>query len=141
MKYFWLYFLVVILQLTSFAKAEVYKWTDDKGVVHYGDQPHDRKATLFVPHQSNNIFTPKKVEELAENKNNSLSSTQSNPEKLMRTTADTKRCEYLRSRLQIFNQVGRLAIMSPEGKRNYLSDQQRGDQLAQLKKEVEMLCQ
>lgn len=37
--------LIVSLGMTAQVTAgDIFKWTDDKGVVHYSDRPHDSKA-------------------------------------------------------------------------------------------------
>jgi hypothetical protein len=36
--------------------------------------------------------------------------------------------------VQIYQQAGRLAIMSPQGKRTYVDDKQRQQQISKLKK-------
>lgn len=37
--------MIAYIWLTPFAHAEVYKWTDENGRVHYGDRPSEKQAT------------------------------------------------------------------------------------------------
>lgn len=40
--------LALLLLTGAVSAAEVYKWTDDKGRVHYGDRPHQSAEKLNV---------------------------------------------------------------------------------------------
>lgn len=42
-----LFFLLVVFSFPIFVSAQVYKWTDENGVVHYGDQEPDASHEQF----------------------------------------------------------------------------------------------
>lgn len=42
-------FILISLIWSLAAAATVYKWVDEKGVVHYSDQPHENAQKLTVP--------------------------------------------------------------------------------------------
>lgn len=54
--------LAVLLMSTIFAShAEVYKWTDSQGVIHFSDSPHDGAETVKLPQsQTYSPSTPQK---------------------------------------------------------------------------------
>lgn len=58
---------LLLLFLTGFAlagAAEVYRWTDAEGVVHFGDQPVKGAETIKVPPMQ--VISPLPVEQLRE---------------------------------------------------------------------------
>lgn len=62
-----LWILILLLMVSSPLFAAVYKWTDENGKVHYGDQPGRKNAqSVNVPKPSPSI-SPAQTDEPAEN--------------------------------------------------------------------------
>ncbi|QSX38343.1 glutaredoxin family protein [Shewanella sedimentimangrovi] len=59
---FLLYVFTVVLLSAPLVclKAEVYKWTDDKGVVHYGDQPPNVEEPKVADINQSSVVTAQK---------------------------------------------------------------------------------
>ena len=50
------YLLALLLILPGIVLAEIYKWTDESGKVHYSDQPHPEGEAETVSVENQNIF-------------------------------------------------------------------------------------
>ncbi|MGQ0586245.1 MAG: DUF4124 domain-containing protein [Gammaproteobacteria bacterium] len=50
--------LVLLLSVTAASAAEVYKWKDKDGRVHYGDKPKDQPADSVIIESSSGSGTP-----------------------------------------------------------------------------------
>jgi len=54
--------------------------------------------------------------------------------------ANDKRCESLRSRAQVYGQVGRIATVDAKGERHFMDDSEREARVAQLNAEIARSC-
>ncbi|HBD9376048.1 TPA: DUF4124 domain-containing protein, partial [Legionella pneumophila] len=66
MKYFNMIVIVLFLVFTGMCFGEIYKWTDDKGVVHFGDHPGSNASP------SEKIYNVKNSGTHSQSKNNNL---------------------------------------------------------------------
>lgn len=41
--------IIFIVFLSTFACAEIYKWVDENGRIHFSDKPQNPKAEYYVP--------------------------------------------------------------------------------------------
>lgn len=87
------YMLVILLVLAGAVSAEVYKWTDDAGQVHFSDKPHDEKAEKITL----KTYPPKSTDESTdEKKTNPVSS------KMQVTMYATSWCGYCKKAREYF---------------------------------------
>jgi hypothetical protein len=40
---------VVLMSIVCVSYAQIYKWTDSQGVIHFSDTPHDGAQKLNIP--------------------------------------------------------------------------------------------
>jgi Domain of unknown function (DUF4124) len=53
----WTWFLIAVLAASAARAAVIWKWTDDKGVVHYSDQPVPGAEKIITSGRSNQGLT------------------------------------------------------------------------------------
>ena len=119
------------------AAAELYKWTDDKGIVHYSDTPpaRDGKASQRVRLTGTESPTADPAAETAKQ----TSGDGSVPVASVEAQDKRKRvCDQERSTLELLQGNGPLADVA-SGKP--LADKERAERLATAQRTVAMYCQ
>ncbi len=131
---------------------EVYKWTDKKGAVHYGEfppgsGPSKTIQTPAAPQPAADADTPtddapgdkqkQALEGMSEDRiKKKEAKEKANKEKL----EATKRCNTAKGNLAIFEDGGRIQQAGPDGKLHVLTDAEIKTGLADARKTVEKLC-
>lgn len=136
-------FCIVSGLLTLNANAQIYTWTDKDGKVHYSDKPvEDEQVSTITPVVNNNIS--KSVSNHSQWQKEYYNKKQNDAKKSQeqqKSNAERERnCAQAKSRLAIYDQGGRIYIMSPEGERDYQSDAQMTAKKKQLTKLVNSNC-
>lgn len=147
-KYIVLFAFVISQTYTMSVNAGIYKWTDENGNVHFGDQPVNQdnatelhiqtdNKTGFVNSSGNNKEREYLLKKIADEK-------EADAEKSKKkAAADKKRqklCNSYRSRFQRHIQSNRTFTMSPDGERTYLTDKQRAARKQELSNGVAKYC-
>ncbi len=130
--------LVASSSLAFNSSAEIYTWTDKNGKVHFSDKPiSDEKVTVIKPKENSNIANT-----VIQNSQWQQDYNKAKQAKTEQTQKDEKQarknkgyCDRLKSQIAIYDQGGRLYVMSPSGERNY----QNETQLAAKKKKYTKL--
>lgn len=123
--------------------AEIYTWTDKNGKVHFSDKPiSDEKVTTIKPRENNNISKAVGT--------NSQWQQDYNKTKQAKAKEDQKNakqkqknkgyCNQLKSELALYEQGGRLYLMSADGERNYQSEEQLTAQKKRFTKLIKQNC-
>lgn len=140
-------FLILALGLPLTAAADVYKWTDASGHVHYSDQPPSDKANALkgVPTQPDQGLAAQRDladKELAYKKRqDDAAKAKAKADKDAETARIRQQnCERARSNLAAMNENRRLYTTGPDGQRNYMSEQQLADTRAMSEKAVAENC-
>lgn len=141
-------YLLVLLITALPVNAGIYKWTDEHGNVHFGDQPINNqsatelnirvnKKTGVTNTSGNNKDREDLLKQIAEDK-------EAKAEKKKKRIAANKKkrgmCNTYKSEYQNQIQSNRLYRMSPDGERTYLSDKGRAARLKKLKKGMAKYC-
>jgi hypothetical protein len=120
--------LLVASSVLSFnAIAEIYTWTDANGKVHFSDQPiDDEKVTTITPQKDINIAnTVNQNTQWQQDYDKSKQAKVEHDQKQAQLVQKKKGyCDELKRQLAIYQQGGRLYIMSVGGERSYQSDEQ-----------------
>jgi hypothetical protein len=123
--------------------AEIYTWTDKNGKVHFSDKPiSNEKVTTIKPRENNNISKAVST--------NSQWQQDYNKTKQVKAKEDQKNakqkqknkgyCNQLKSELALYEQGGRLYLMSADGERNYQSEEQLTAQKKRFTKLIKQNC-
>ena len=128
---------------TFSASSKIYTWVDEDGKVHFSDQPvEDQDVSTITPETNNNISKPVSNNSQWQQDYNKTKQTKIEQEQKQseQTAKKNKLCAQAKSEFAIFNQGGRIYIMSPEGKRDFQSDKQMAAKKAQLSKLIKKHC-
>jgi len=139
--------IVALLQFNASAQAEVYRWVDEAGKVHFGDrQPEavkDREKIEEISEslgrsnidssrkdreQLNNIFARESEQERQYDKKSKNSDYGNN----------SKRCEQARYELDMYD--GRMALVDKNGNDLKLSEKDRKQRALQAREDVDSYC-
>lgn len=142
--------LLIILFLASVAQADVYKWTDANGQVHYGDQPKtpsqadSQKMEINEDYNAQDILPAdrkekrKKLLEVIEEerkKDKELAEKKAKKEaKLVR------QCHEAKDRLQHFYRARSLYDLDKDGNRVTLPSSAKDRAISQLEKQIAEHC-
>lgn len=130
------------------APAEVYKWTDAEGRVHFGDRPPQAGAeTVPMPEATDSpAATP---EERLEKQRKLLHAFEEErrqkrdaQEQARQEQAERQRnCVLARDNLQSHERASGIYRLGPDGERIFLDEAQREQSLAQARAAVEQWCE
>lgn len=148
-------FLLVLLLLTlPFAAfAEMYRWVDGQGRVHYSDQPPPKGAksssTVAAPpppsYSPSGEGTQAKTWQEKDAEFRQRQSAQAEAQaKKEKEEADAKQkkqnCEIARKQLQILESGQRVSDVNPQGEREYLDDAARKKAIEDARRTVDTWC-
>ncbi|KRE85415.1 hypothetical protein ASG75_07420 [Rhodanobacter sp. Soil772] len=130
---------VALLLLAPLAVAQVYKWTDASGTVHYSEAP-PAQGTKF-----SKVTTTGTVEPLAAPASSETADRREAPAEPAKPVADTpenrsKMCDALKANLAALQGSGPVT-MQQDGKTVALDDAQRKQQTASAQAQYDQFCQ
>lgn len=148
MRFSFIYLFLTFLAVPNLLKAEVYKWVDEDGKVHFSDKPKSKNAKKF-------IYKPKTIDqETFKNNNTKKSKTkQSSPDELeikrqqqfdtynkSNTEKQKRYCREAKEDLEITKTSQLLYNYDKNGKRYFLDEKQRKEVLEKKKSLVKKWC-
>jgi hypothetical protein len=140
-------FSIVLLVASSYlsfnSSAEIYTWTDKDGKVHFSDKPiNDEKVTTIKPRENNNISkTVSSNSQWQQDYNKTKQAKAKERQKNAQQKQKNKGyCNQLKSELALYEQGGRLYLMSADGERSYQSEEQLAAQKKQFAKLIKQNC-
>lgn len=144
-------FILPLLLITE-SHAEIYKWVDAEGNVHYGQQrPHDADAQkLDIQQEPTTTFHSGKKEPVKEDDTPQDGEQQpadepaAQEEKKVETPAEKKQrleaCARAKKSLATMESIGRIRSKDAEGNYTYLSQQQKEAQMKQARDLIKKYC-
>lgn len=143
--------LILPLLLTGESSAEIYKWVDAEGNVHYAQQrPNDADAErLDIQQEPTTTFRsgtnkPVKTEETARDSEQPAEEPAAQEEKKVETPAEKKQrlaaCAKARKALTTMKSVGRIRSKDADGNYSYLSQQQKEAKMKQARDLIKKYC-
>ncbi len=135
--------LCLLIQTPSF--AGVYKWVDENGQVHYGEQPvgTDAEKVKIRHNETTKPRAMKKAEDGTAKDGDKEKTAEVEPEmKEVPVPKKEKRklCNEAKSDIASINSRGRMREISKDGEYTYLSEEQRQQRLAAAKKKQREYC-
>ena len=132
----------LLYQTSSY--ADVYKWTDGQGVIHYSDQPNKPDAEKLTI-QQNTTTTPRAVKtdkETDEDKTTETATTEPTEpvEKKIPVAEKRKLCKEAKSDITAISSRGRMREVNAKGEYVYLSEKQRQQRISAAKKKQSKYC-
>jgi hypothetical protein len=148
MKKRFLIILTVLIACGATA-AEVYKWTDANGVVHYSDAPNNQAAKIVeiptAPVTTTNTSPAEQPPTATSTPSTSLNTT-STAEEQKQAIAMQKQneayCEQAKANLSLLQETGRrVYTVTPKGEYIYFNDEQRATEVKKTQEQIKMFCQ
>lgn len=148
MKNWRLAVVLVLVGLYEPGYAEIYKWVDEQGQVHYGDKPHAQAESMHVEGQEEPANAPPDEAARRERQQRVLKSMQTERERKQALREQARaaaqeagqRCAEARQRLTEITGAGFLYRKNAEGERVIFTDEERSQATAQAEAAVEHYC-
>jgi len=137
---------ILLMSCAGAAAGEIYKCTDARGKVHYGDRPCGDNASVFVPKgappadagvDQRRQKTQRLLDALQEERRQAQ-----HAELEQRVEAEKRRlnCQRARDRLRQFSEASALYHVDEEGNRSVFSDAEREASTQEARAAVEQWC-
>jgi len=126
--------------------AEVYRWVDEKGQVHFGDQAREASTRAIKPHsspptQGNQQQRMQKTRKLLNAYQIERQQAREQKAKQKQQAEKRKRdCIQARDNLRNYTNYGNIYNLGEDGKREYLSEQERAALVQRSRETVARLC-
>jgi len=143
---------VLLSMISVSASAQLYKWVDADGKVHYSDKapPANAKQEKKLNIRNEPAPAPATAEQAAPAKSyvdqdleyRKRKVEQEEARKKSEAEAETERqnCARAQEKLRLYEEAGRVYRMDEQGERQYLSDEGREQGLAEAREEVAKYC-
>jgi hypothetical protein len=140
--------MLMLILASSFATAEVYKWVDDQGAVHYGDRPPatatDSRTMTLPPaptrdadHDQRSLKQQRLLEafdaERAERDEAAAASAAARRE-------STNKCQKARSDLARIERASIVYTTDESGTRRYMNDEEHREAITQTRRWIDKNC-
>lgn len=143
--------LTVVLLLCSYAaSAEVYRWVDPQGGVHYSDRPESEKAELIgiASRRSDPTVIAQRTEADRERRQQVTTQQQrqqsdqaaANAVQRDVTASRSEQCKKAQDQYRVAIESQRLYRVGKDGEREYLNDAELSEARINAKKAVDDLC-
>ena len=135
--------MLLVFGLSLTANADIYKWVDEHGNVHYGDTPAradavNAKRVSSTPH--NRSASTSSDSRTITSQGNDADSDETSEERQARESAQTYYCERAKDIYRSYVDAPRLYRTSEDGQREYLSDEEMAATLANAEARVSEWC-
>lgn len=137
---------LLLLVAVSAARAEIYRWVDEQGNVHYGDRPAGRSAESVDvapgpardPEAARRRARQRKLLDVMEEEQQ-IERRQEQQAQAERKERERK-CRIARDRLDGYRRANVLYDYDASGNRRYLDDTERERAMAEARRAVEHWC-
>jgi hypothetical protein len=146
------YFTIITLALITFnVHAELNKWVDADGKVHYSDTPPPEVTTQSVRNiagkgstEAPTSYSPKSLAEreaeLKKSKQSKEEDSKKKAEENAQADAKRRNCEAARQNARSIEEGGRIYSYDEKGERKYLDDSARAQRLEEANKAISANC-
>ena len=144
--------LILLLCINTHSLAEIYKWVDENGNVHFGQIPPDEDAQQIGSKsdrqgQSSTSSTSdsatrinQQAEELEKDQQKAKEQQKKVAEEEKRQAIIKENCKRAQTNYNTISQGGRMYEVDPSGERHYWSDSERAAKLSNAKEAVDKWC-
>ncbi|MDH5472492.1 MAG: DUF4124 domain-containing protein [Gammaproteobacteria bacterium] len=146
MKSVYIFFLLLISDSYS-VYAEIYKWTDEHGIVHYTDKSVKNSEQMNISIDDEPGQTTKSEDRAEQRRKlvDAMEEDRKEKEKLKKEEQQQARslkrkCQWARDQLRSYQTAGSLYNLDKDGKRVHLSDQDRQKVTSKLKAQIQKYC-
>ncbi len=140
--------ILILLCISYSASAEIYKWTDENGKVHYSQVPPNQIKTETIAAPSKPAVDP---EAATENLNERLetdrmaeqekSLAEQDAENLKKKQEVQKQnCKAATQNLKLYQSYGRVRVKETDGSYKRLTEEERQQRISDMKEKVTEFC-
>lgn len=148
-----LYISILLISCISFTQAEVYKWVDDKGQVHYSEKPPARQKSEQIQIQStgeqsapprqqadkeSHLREQQKLLKAFEEERQYNKEQEAKKEKIEATRS--RNCVIAKNNLRSYETANRIFKIDENGNRVYMPDSSREQAIQRARDDVERWC-
>jgi len=142
------YLFIVLMLVAQFSSAEIYKWVDEHGRVHYDDKPpvHMQKEALNIRKDNNAVkgLSGERAEKRkklldAIDEDRQLKKEQEAKEKKKKAKM-LKQCHVARDNLKLYQRSRSVYDLDKDGNRVTLPTSARDQVIANIKKQIKQFC-
>lgn len=139
---------LMLLMLAPMVQAEIYKWVDERGNVHYGERPHGAQAEeLKIRNQPGKTRAAdpqqrlEKQKRLLQGYERKRREDSKQREEADKKAAEKKQaCSQTRDRLQAYEESQYLYRLDENGERQILTDAERAAETDRLRTDIKQYC-
>ncbi len=140
---------LTLAALVAPAQAELYKWVDSQGKVHYSDRPPpnaaQKAATMKAPPPAPAAAAspaPQKTikEQELEYRQRKAEEAEAAAKAQKEADVRAQNCRNARGNLNTYTEGGRVVRFNAQGEREYVSDEERAREIERWKSEVSRWC-
>lgn len=140
--------ILLVMCLPGLGSAQVFKWVDEKGNVHFGDRPKRADAQEIVVQPSTPSADPAAAKQRLEQQKKLLNAYQAERASKREELAKNKQqalekkqnCAAARDQLRRYRQAGYLYGLDKDGNRVVYNDERRQQETHQARSEVDKWC-
>jgi len=138
--------LILIIGVVPIANAEIYKWVDEQGRVHYSDKEITNSEALDLDTaKKGHINTGASREEKRRNLLDAMQEDKERQQKEQEKTREQKKkhdrsCVLAKHRLAQFERASYLYDLDKDGNKVITSNEDRSKKTAQLRKKIQKHC-
>lgn len=116
---------------------KVYTWTDEQGVVHYGERPpKDIKATLVKTRTGHSDPVPAAAAPTTSN-----TATAQQPQQTVGVEKNASQCATARNNLTTLQGYARVKIADANGEMRYLTEEEKQKKMDETQKVIDQVCE
>ncbi|WP_430010416.1 DUF4124 domain-containing protein [Methylophaga lonarensis] len=140
--------VIVMIVMPSMLLADIYRWTDDDGIVSYSqtaptDRPSETVETPPPPPLDDNAV--REIRQLIQSQRDSSESRQQQREQqqqaLQQRQQRDENCQIARENRQLFLDNPNRRFMDSDGNFQRFSEEQRQQRLDELQQQIDTICQ
>lgn len=145
-----LWFVIVLMTSVTANAAEIYRWTDERGQVHYGERPPDDRAqSMDIPTGSTSAPRLQADEAARRARQQRLleayeyeraRKAERAAQAASKASQLAVQCERLRNQWRRLNYGGPVYFQGEDGERRYLDEQQRAAEKNRLRPAYREAC-
>ena len=142
-------FLLILVAPVA-ANAGVYKWVDENGKVHYGDQPKASQPTVEMnvdetttePSFSEDVLSREEKRErlLQSMEEDRLEKQEKRDKQKAENEKNRQKCNRYRDRMRHYQRANALYKLDKDGNRVYMSDSERASATKSLNAKINKYC-
>lgn len=131
---------------SSLSSAEVYKWVDEHGKVHFGDRPPNRDSaeeisnTLQELNVSTDYSSPEMIQRMEQQQREQQKQAYQRQAKQIKSYESEVQNWCREAKTRLHNLQGRVRFYDEAGNDVYVSESERKEREASLKAEIEKNC-